>query len=127
MKVHLPIMPYIRRAQAESHMRWPHDGAPMPEHQTCSLWVSLKLIFPLMIPFPPTGRELFQTVLQAGTGMDQPPASLQRISRAHLTPVHETAVRWCPVVSAGSILQRFCFSCLWISLWWLLIVYVGSC
>ena len=58
----------------------------------------------LTIPSAPPGRELFQTVLQAGIGTSWPPASLQRISHACLLP----SLRLQSVACLGGFLQSFC-------------------
>lgn len=57
----------------------------------------------LTIPSAPPGRELFQTVLQAGVGTSWPPASLQRISHACLL----SSLRLQSVACLGGFLRGF--------------------
>ena len=69
------------RLYASRCTRPSHDRAQTPRDQAC-----VKALCLLTIPSAPPGRELFQTVLQAGVGTKWPPASLQRVSHACLLP-----------------------------------------
>lgn len=67
-------------------LKQPRGRAWIPQDRTCSLWVSLKLTSGLTIPSTYSGRELFHTVLQAGTGTNWPPASPRRTSYTIFLP-----------------------------------------